>query len=198
MFFPSQTHGFCSSSHGQAKHGTASHQLEDTQQALQQLCHPGHVKGCEARCSGTRVEGLRDSESVTIMSGCFPCASVNELLKTVRAAWPMLSRAIRSGQVLSPQCQLEAAGPDVHCDYDVAVPMAEGYSLTANVFRSRARMRTSAPDPVVMCAHIYDNHITPALNRTPLGGPPQQYRLIPQGVPYPTFSEAGFLLRSLF
>ncbi|CAE7772598.1 cocE [Symbiodinium necroappetens] len=123
------------------------------------------------------------------MTGCFPCAAVNELLKTIRAAWPMLSRAIRSGQVLSPQCQLETAGPDVQCDYDVAVPMKEGYSLTANVFRSRARMQASSPDPVIMCAHIYDNHITPALKRTPLGGPPQQYRLIPQGVPYPTFSE---------
>ncbi|CAE7571347.1 cocE [Symbiodinium natans] len=123
------------------------------------------------------------------MSGCFPCAAMAELLKTVRAAWPMLSRAIRSGQILHPQCQLQTADPDVHCDYDVAVPMSEGYSLTANVFRSRARMSTGAPDPVVMCAHIYDNHITPALKRTPLGGPPQQYRLIPQGVPHPTFSE---------
>ncbi|MEM1155742.1 MAG: CocE/NonD family hydrolase [Pseudomonadota bacterium] len=113
---------------------------------------------------------------------------MSEVLKTLRAAWPMLYRAILSGQILRPQCQLERADPDIHCDYDVAIPMTGGYSLTANVFRSKARMRRTAPDPAVVCAHIYDNHITPALKRTPLGGPPQQYRLIPQGAPYPTFS----------
>jgi len=31
-----------------------------------------------------------------------------------------------------------------------------------------------------MCAHPYNNHLTPALGKTPLGGAPQQYRLIPQ------------------
>ena len=35
-----------------------------------------------------------------------------------------------------------------------------------------------------MCAHPYDNRLTPALKKTPLGGAPQQYRLIPQaGMP---------------
>jgi hypothetical protein len=41
--------------------------------------------------------------------------------------------------------------------------------------------------PVVMCAHPYDNHLTPALGKTPFGGPPLQYRLIPQ-VGKPVFS----------
>jgi len=31
-----------------------------------------------------------------------------------------------------------------------------------------------------MCAHPYDNHLISALGKTPFGGPPQQYRLIPQ------------------
>jgi putative CocE/NonD family hydrolase len=31
-----------------------------------------------------------------------------------------------------------------------------------------------------MYAHPYDNHLVPALGKTPFGGPPQQYRLIPQ------------------
>jgi predicted acyl esterase len=31
-----------------------------------------------------------------------------------------------------------------------------------------------------MCAHAYNNHLTPALGQSRLGGAPQQYRLIPQ------------------
>ncbi|WP_439345192.1 CocE/NonD family hydrolase [Vacuolonema iberomarrocanum] len=41
---------------------------------------------------------------------------------------------------------------------------------------------------MVMCAHPYDNHITPALGKTPFGGAPQQYRLISQ-VGKPKFSK---------
>jgi hypothetical protein len=40
-----------------------------------------------------------------------------------------------------------------------------------------------------MCAHPYNNHLTPALKKTPLGGPPQQYRLIPQAGGKPVFSK---------
>ncbi|MEK6585419.1 MAG: hypothetical protein AABZ24_03670, partial [Nitrospirota bacterium] len=43
------------------------------------------------------------------------------------------------------------------------------------------------PVPVVMCAHPYDNHLTPALGKTPFGGPPLQYRMVPQ-VGRPVFS----------
>ena len=101
----------------------------------------------------------------------------------------MLKRALKSGQILRPQCRLEEADPDVDCEYDVEIPISRGYSLTANVFRSRKRTQSQATDPVIMCAHPYDNHLTPALGKTPLGGPPQQYRLIPQGRPLPRFSK---------
>jgi len=114
---------------------------------------------------------------------------VIETLKTLRAAWPVLKRALKSGQILRPQCHLEEADPDVDCEYDVEIPISRGYSLTANVFRSRKRTQSQAIDPVIMCAHPYDNHLTPALGKTPLGGPPQQYRLIPQGRPLPRFSK---------
>jgi len=40
-----------------------------------------------------------------------------------------------------------------------------------------------------MCAHPYNNHLTPALKKTPLDGPPQQYRLIPQAGGKPVFSK---------
>lgn len=114
---------------------------------------------------------------------------MSETLKTLQAAWPMLKHAIRSGQLFRPQCNLEEADPDIHCEYDVEIPLSRGYSLTANIFRSNERKQTGLPDPVVMCAHPYDNHLIPALGKTPLGGPPQQYRLIPQGKPHPKFSK---------
>ena len=112
-----------------------------------------------------------------------------ETLKTVKAAWPILKRAIASRQLFRPQCILEEAHSDVHCEYDIEIPISRGYSLTANIFRSKEGKQTGASCPVIMCAHPYDNHLIPALGKTPLGGPPQQYRLIPQGKPQPRFSK---------
>ncbi|MEM1048396.1 MAG: CocE/NonD family hydrolase [Pseudomonadota bacterium] len=114
--------------------------------------------------------------------------SVLEALKTARAAWPILKRAIISGQLFRPQCTLIEPDPDIRCDVDVQVPIGGGVVLTANVFRSKARADAGTADPVIMCAHPYDNHLTPALGKTPLGGPPQQYRLIPQAGGTPEFS----------
>lgn len=106
-------------------------------------------------------------------------------LKTVKAAWPMLSRALLSGLLFRPQCRLVDPDPDIDCAYDMVVPTADGTTMTCNVFRSRSR---SEPAPVVMCAHPYDNHLILALGRTPLNGPPKQYRLIPQSGGVPEFS----------
>ena len=112
-----------------------------------------------------------------------------ETFKTLQVAWPMLKRAIKSGQLFRPQCHLVEADPDVDCEYDVKIPISKGYSLTTNIFRSKTRKHGGLADPVIMCAHPYDNHLTPALGKTPLGGPPQQYRLISQGKPHPRFSK---------
>ena len=78
--------------------------------------------------------------------------------------------------------------PDIQCDYDVEIPMREGFSLTANVFRSKRKTAAGEATPVIMCAHPYDNHLTPALGKTPFAGPPQQYRLIAQAGGKPEFS----------
>ena len=67
--------------------------------------------------------------------------------------------------------------------------MNEGFSVTANIFRSRNAANKDEKVPVVMCAHPYNNHLTPALKKTPFGGPPQQYRLIPQAGGNPSFSK---------
>ncbi len=113
--------------------------------------------------------------------------SLSILLLAARAAWPIVRRAIASGQLLRPQCELVPPDPDILCEYDVRIPMPEGFELNASVFRSRKASAEGRRVPVVMCAHPYDNHLLPALGRTPLGGPPQQYRMIPQ-VGRPRFS----------
>lgn len=106
--------------------------------------------------------------------------SPTSLWRAARAVWPILRRAVASGQVLHPRCELVEPDPDILCEYDVRVPIPEGFALNAAVFRSRRAEASGERTPVVMCAHPYDNHLLPALGRTPLGGPPQQYRLIPQ------------------
>ncbi|MEM6715434.1 MAG: CocE/NonD family hydrolase, partial [Cyanobacteria bacterium P01_C01_bin.147] len=103
-----------------------------------------------------------------------------DLSNTIKALAPIVANAIKSGQLFNPQCELTDADPDIFCEYDVEIPMSEGFCLTANIYRSQQAAEQNEPVPVVMCAHPYDNHITPALGKTPLGGAPQQYRLIPQ------------------
>lgn len=109
-------------------------------------------------------------------------------LSAIRAAWPVLSQAVKSGQLFRPQCKLVEPSPDIATYYDVEIPIGEGFSLTANIFRSKSGDAAGRKSPVVMCAHPYDNHLIPALNKTPLGGPPQQYRLLPQAGGAPRFS----------
>jgi hypothetical protein len=74
---------------------------------------------------------------------------------------PMIWRALRSGQLFNPQCELTPADPDVLCEYDVEVPMSDGTKLLATVFRSHKAHASGARVSVVMCAHPYDNHLLP-------------------------------------
>ena len=105
---------------------------------------------------------------------------LTNLMHTFEALGPLVGHAVKSGQLLEPRCELTEPDPDVLCEYNVRIPMSEGFSVTANVYRSKTAADKGEPMPVVMCAHPYDNHLTPALGKTPLGGAPQQYRLIPQ------------------
>ncbi|MEM7033594.1 MAG: CocE/NonD family hydrolase [Chloroflexota bacterium] len=113
----------------------------------------------------------------------------NEIVQTLQAVGPILWKAIRSGQIFNPACELTEPDPDILCEYDVKIPIDGGFSLTANVFRSRKAAETNEKVPVVMCAHPYNNNLLPALGTTPLKGPPQQYRLIPQSGGKPVFSK---------
>ena len=112
-----------------------------------------------------------------------------DLIHAIKAVGPILRNALKSGQLFNPQAKLTEAHPDVLCEYDVKIPMSEGFSVTANVYRSRKAAEQGEKVPVVMCAHPYDNRLTPALGKTPLKGPPQQYRLIPQAGGQPVFSK---------
>ena len=105
-------------------------------------------------------------------------------MRTFEALGPIVGNAVKSGQLFSPRCELTEPDPDVLCEYDVRIPMSEGFSVTANIYRSKTAAGKCEKVPVVMCAHPYNNHLTPAQGKTPLGGAPQQYRLIPQaGLP---------------
>lgn len=113
--------------------------------------------------------------------------SMGDRLRGLKATWPLLKQAILSGQLFSPRCELTQPDPDILCEYDVKVPITEGIVITANVFRSRTAQNSGLRLPVVMCAHPYNNQLLPALKKTPFGGAPKQYRIIPQ-IGRPKFS----------
>jgi len=115
-------------------------------------------------------------------------SKLSNLRTTFKAVAPILFNAIKSGQLFNPQCKLTEPDPDILCEYDIKIPISEGFSVTANIYRSKKDAAAGKKMPVVMCAHPYDNHLIPGLGKTPFGGPPQQYRLIPQ-YGKPTFSK---------
>jgi putative CocE/NonD family hydrolase len=109
------------------------------------------------------------------------------MLRAAKSAWPLIKGAVLSGQLFKPKCRLTQPDPDVLCEYNVKIPIADGTILTANVFRSKRAQQQGKRVPVVMCAHPYNNQRLPALGKTPFGGPLPQYRVIPQ-VGAPEFS----------
>ncbi len=80
--------------------------------------------------------------------------------RTLQAVGPLLGNAFKSGQLFSPQAVLTEPDPDILCEYDVRIPMSEGFSVTANIFRSKKAAEKGEVLPVVMCAHPYDNSLT--------------------------------------
>lgn len=111
------------------------------------------------------------------------------IINTFKAVAPLVGNALKSGQLFNPKCELTESDPDVLCEYDVKIPMSEGFSVTANIFRSKISAEKGEKVPVIMCAHPYDNRLLPELKKTPMGGPPQQYRILPQAGGKPVFSK---------
>ncbi len=109
--------------------------------------------------------------------------SWSELRGLSRSAGPVIKKALLSGQLFRPQCELTEPHPDILAEYDVEIPLEGGSFVTANVFRSKRAAEHGEKVPAVMCAHPYDNRLIPALGKTPLGGAPIQYRMVPQDGP---------------
>lgn len=101
------------------------------------------------------------------------------LLKTARAALPLLARAITSGRIIRPRAFVNPPIPDIASEYDVEVPVSDGTAILINVFKSRTAIEQRVALPVVMCAHPYDNHNIADLEGSKLS-PPIQYRIIDQ------------------
>ena len=85
--------------------------------------------------------------------------SLDEIAQLLRSVSPVALRALRSGQLFRPACRLTPVDPDVLCDFEVKVPVSDGFELTASVFRSKAGEARGEAMPVVMCAHPYDNRL---------------------------------------
>ena len=79
---------------------------------------------------------------------------ITKLIRTFGAVGPLVGNALKSGQLLNPQAELTEPDPDILCEYDVRIPMSEGFSVTANIFRSKKAADKDEKVPVVMCAHI--------------------------------------------
>lgn len=62
-----------------------------------------------------------------------------EIVRPFKAVGPLVGNAVKSGQLFNPQAELTEPDPDILCEYDVEIPMSEGFSVTANIFRSKRR-----------------------------------------------------------
>lgn len=107
--------------------------------------------------------------------------------KLIRALAPILTKALFSGRLFTGKAELVPPHEDILAEYDVKVPVSDGSDILLNIFKSKKALAENRALPVIMCAHPYDNHLLPALGKTPLKGVPQQYRLINQ-VGKPKFS----------
>lgn len=100
--------------------------------------------------------------------------------KLLKALVPIIKKALFSGRLFTGKAELIPPHEDILAEWDVSVPVSDGSNILINIFKSKKALAEKRALPVVMCAHPYDNHLVPALGKTPLSGVPQQYRLIDQ------------------
>ena len=55
----------------------------------------------------------------------------------LKSLGPLVGNALISGQLFKAEAELTKADPDVLSEYDVKIPMSEGFSVTANIYRSK-------------------------------------------------------------
>lgn len=107
--------------------------------------------------------------------------------KLMKALLPIIKKALLSGRLFTGKAELVQPLEDIQAEWDVEVQVSDGSNILINIFKSKKALSANRPLPVIMCAHPYDNHLVPALGKTPLKGVPQQYRIIDQ-VGKPKFS----------
>ncbi|MEM1257911.1 MAG: CocE/NonD family hydrolase [Bacteroidota bacterium] len=107
--------------------------------------------------------------------------------KVFKSLMPVVKKALLSGRLFKGKAHLVAPIEDIKVEWDVSVTVSDGSNILINIFKSGKALMEGRALPVIMCAHPYDNHLVPALGKTPLNGVPQQYRLIDQASK-PTFS----------
>ena len=76
---------------------------------------------------------------------------LRNIVRTFEAVGPLVGNALKSGQFFRPQADLTEPDQDILCEYDVRIPMSEGFAVTANIFRSRTAAAKGERVPVVMC-----------------------------------------------
>ena len=59
--------------------------------------------------------------------------SISDRLRALRTVWPLLKRAVLSGQLFRPRCELTQPVADILCEYNVRIPIADGVVLTSSV-----------------------------------------------------------------
>ena len=55
---------------------------------------------------------------------------IKNIIRTFEAVGPRVGNALKSGQLFNPQAELTEPDTDVLCEYDVKIPMSEGFSVT--------------------------------------------------------------------
>ena len=67
-----------------------------------------------------------------------------------KALRPLVGNALISGQLFKAEAELTEADPDILAEYDVKIPISEGFNLTANIYRSKNAAANGEKVPVVM------------------------------------------------
>ena len=90
------------------------------------------------------------------------------LIRTFEALGPVVSNAVKSGQLFEPQCALTEPDSDILCEYDVRIPMSEGFSIAANIFRSKTAPLSILHTPSRSCRtfHVGFGHYGDKLRRS--------------------------------
>lgn len=83
---------------------------------------------------------------------------ITNIIQTFQSVSPILGNALKSTQLFNPQCELTEPDTDILCEYDVKIPMSEGFFVIANIYRSKkAAKLEEITIPMLVCASFSDH-----------------------------------------